>query len=264
MALKKITFDGASVTSKDDADINFHLFNVVPAGIIQGVGNEVSVSAGNNTITFGSGYLQIYGRRIYMEPNTQISISLDGNRNGYVVVDLNLAQNTLTLTKKEVTSGWPSLVQNNLSTSIGRYEFPIAKYTKTATTLTLDYAFTNARPKVKTMTTLLYEQRNQLTSWVDEYFSHFIVSPHEEDAEIMKYDLSWINSPLEECLFHVRIGRKAVLTFSGLHLVDNSIQTLSYPFFQHTHFLTIEYKDDEMVLYSSATDHKVTVVEVFR
>ena len=52
MALQKITFDGSSVTSKKDADINHHLGGLVPAGIISGLGNECSVSVSNNYISF--------------------------------------------------------------------------------------------------------------------------------------------------------------------------------------------------------------------
>jgi hypothetical protein len=80
MALRKITFDGSEVTSKDDADINYHLYNLIPAGIIAGLYNEVSVSAGNNFITFGSGVVQIYGRRIMVEANTQVSVTLDSSK----------------------------------------------------------------------------------------------------------------------------------------------------------------------------------------
>ena len=264
MALRKITFDGATVSSKDDADINYHLFNLLPAGIIKGLGSSVSVSAGNNTITFGAGYLQIYGRRIYMEANTQVAVTLDGTRNGYVIVDLNLAQNELLLSKVEVASGWPTLIQNNLSTTVGRYQFPIAKYTKTATSLTLDVAFTNNRPMIKPLDELVSSKYAAIYSWVEGNYNNAMLQPLDPEAAIKTYNIANFTDDITRCLLHVRLGRKAVFTFSGHHLEDSSVQTLSYNYYGTNHFLTIEYKNDLMVLYSSHVEHEVTAVEVFR
>ena len=58
MGLIKITFDGSSVSSKQDADINYHVTGLVPAGIIRGLGSELSYTASNNYITFQDGYVQ--------------------------------------------------------------------------------------------------------------------------------------------------------------------------------------------------------------
>lgn len=264
MALRKITFDGATVSSKDDADINYHLFNLIPAGIIKGLGSEIPVSAGNNTITFGSGYIQIYGRRIYMEANTQVGITLDGIRNGYIVVDLNLAQNTLELTKLEVASGWPSLIQNNLATTVGRYQFVIAKYSKTATSLTLDIAYTAIRPVIKTLSNLVDEKNQEVYDWIISKYSSKVIPPVEYGATIMKYNLSSFPGPTTDCLFHVRLGTYAVFTFSGRHLIGASIQSLYYRWVGTDYFLTIEYTPSQMFLYSNNTSHRVTTVEVFR
>lgn len=138
MALQKITFDGSSVTSKRDADINHHLGGLVPAGIISGLGNECSVSVSNNYITFQDGYVQIYGRRIYVEANSQVYVSLDATKYGYVVIEVNLSNNTVSLKSVETTSSsYPSLTQQNLMTSGTLYQFPIAKYKKTTSSITL-------------------------------------------------------------------------------------------------------------------------------
>jgi len=264
MALRKITFDGATVSSKDDADINYHLFNLIPAGIIKGLGNEVSVSAGNNTITFGSGYIQIYGRRIYVESNTQINISLDGTRNGYVIVDLNLTQNTLDLTKKETTSGWPSLTQNNLANSVGRYEFPIAKYSKTTTSLSLDTSFTNSRPKIKTIDEIINEKNQDVYTWVNGRYSNAVIPSVGPTSSFMKYDLSSFPGNIMDCLIHVRLGKIATFTFSGRHLLGASMQSLPYLYVGTNYFLTIEYTGSQMYLYSNNSNHTVSTVEVFR
>ena len=143
MALQKITFDGSSVTSKRDADINHHLGGLVPAGIISGLGNECSVSVSNNYITFKDGYVQIYGRRIFVESGSQVYISLDSTKYGYVVVEVNLSSNTVSLKSVETTStSYPSLTQQNLMTSGTLYQFPIAKYKKTSSSITLTSGFT--------------------------------------------------------------------------------------------------------------------------
>ena len=264
MALRKITFDGATVSSKDDADINFHIFDLIPAGIIKGLGSEVSVSAGNNTITFGAGYIQIYGRRIYMESNTQVPIILDGNRNGFIVVDLNLAQNTLELNRLEVTSGWPSLVQNNLATTIGRYQFPIARYSKTSTSLSLDVGFTSTRPIIKTLANYVDEEVNKMQSWVVERFGNKIIRATSPRSNVTRYELSDFPGQLSECLIHARIGNIVTFTFSGRHLASASMQSLHYRHFGVDYTLGIEYTPTHMFLVPNNTTHRVTLVEVFK
>ena len=143
MALQKITFDGSSVTSKRDADINHHLGGLVRAGIIEGLGNECQVSVSNNYITLRDGYVQIYGRRIYVEDGSQVYISLDSTKYGYVVVEVNLTSNSVALKAVETSSSsYPNLTQQDLSTTGTLYQFPIAKYKKTTSSITLDTGFT--------------------------------------------------------------------------------------------------------------------------
>ncbi len=264
MALRKITFDGATVSSKDDADINYHLFDLVPAGIIKGLGSEVSVSAGNNTIIFGSGYIQIYGRRIYMEANTQIGVTLDSSKNGYIVVEVNLATNTLELKRLEQTYGWPSLTQNNLSTTNGRYQFPIAKYTKTATSLSLDSAFTQSRPKIDTLSNMVNEKSAAIRTELLNRFRRVTVQPIDPWGTVKKYNISDFPYPLEECLIHVRLGWFATFVFSGGFAKGSSMSSLRYRYAGSDYYLTIEYTGSQIYLYSNNTSHNVGLVEVFR
>ena len=143
MALQKITFDGSSVSSKKDADINHHLGGLVRAGIIEGLGNECKVSVSNNYITLQDGYVQIYGRRIYVEAGSQVYVSLDSTKYGYVVVEVNLNTNSVALKAIEVSSSsYPSLTQEDLSKTGTLYQFPIAKYKKSSSSITLDTNFT--------------------------------------------------------------------------------------------------------------------------
>lgn len=141
MGVVKITFDGSNVSAKQDADINYHVTGLVPAGIIKGLGDELKATTSNNYIFIQSGYVQIYGRRIYVEANSSVYISLDSTKYGYVVIQVDLSTNTVSLTKVENTSTYPTLTQQNLATSGTIYQMPIARYTKTTTSLTLDTWF---------------------------------------------------------------------------------------------------------------------------
>jgi len=137
MALIKMTFDSASVTSKQDADCN-HFLCSNQSGRILGLGGNVTVSTSNNYIILASGYVQVYGRRVYVETNTKIAVALDGTAYGYVFITFDLGSNAVTLDKRENPSGYPSLVQENLLVGGLVYEFPVARYTKTASSLVLD------------------------------------------------------------------------------------------------------------------------------
>ncbi len=137
MALVKITFDSASVTAKQDADLN-HFLVSGQNGRILGLGNEVKVTTSNNYIILSSGYVQVYGRRVYVEANTKIAVTLTGSAYGYVVIRINLGDNTVTLAKIEAASTYPALTKENLLTGGLIYELPVARYTKTTSSLTLD------------------------------------------------------------------------------------------------------------------------------
>ena len=141
MGLVKITFDGSSVTSKQDADFNFHFADCKPAGVMKGLGGDCAFSTSNNYIYFQSGYIEVYGRRIYVENNTSIYITLDSTKYGYVCVTVDLDSNSVTLEKIENGTTYPTLTQENLHTGGTKYQFPICKYTKTTSSLTLDPDF---------------------------------------------------------------------------------------------------------------------------
>ena len=141
MGLVKITFDGSSVSAKQDADLNYHINGMVADGVLKGLGNGLTVSTSNNYIIFSSGYVQIYGRRIFVEQNTQIYISLDSTKYGYVIIDVDLTTDSVNLSKAESSTGYPTLTQQNLSKDGTKYQMAIAKYSKTSSSLTLDTSF---------------------------------------------------------------------------------------------------------------------------
>ncbi len=140
MAIVKITFDAASVSSKMDADINHFLTSGV-SGIFYGILGRCQCSTSNNYISFQSGYVQVYGRRIYVESGTKISVSLDGTAYGYVIIKVDLSNNAITLEKKEASSSYPSLTQQDLINGGLTYELPLCRYTKTSSSVTLDSSY---------------------------------------------------------------------------------------------------------------------------
>lgn len=140
MAVQKITFDAASVSSKMDADINHFLTSGVN-GIFYSILGRCQCSTSNNYISFQSGYVQAYGRRIYIESGTKISVSLDGTAYGYVIVKIDLGNNAVTLEKKEASSSYPTLTQQDLMNGGLIYELPLCRYSKTSSSVTLDSSY---------------------------------------------------------------------------------------------------------------------------
>src|SRR5690554_2865077 len=130
MGLQKITFDGASITAKVDADL-YHFLLSNQVGIIKGFKNGVSVTVSNSTFNFKDGYVSVFGRIIYIEENTQISVVLDSNKKGLVVLGVNTTANTVSLYTKEQSGSYPSITQTNLLTNDGLYELVLCAYTKT-------------------------------------------------------------------------------------------------------------------------------------
>lgn len=172
MALVKITFDGSSVTAKQDADINHHVTGLVPAGIITGLGSEISYSASNNYITFNDGYVQIYGRRIYVETGTKVYVSLDATKYGYVVIEVDLSKNTAEIKPVEVSSSsYPTLTQQNLCNGGTKYQMPIAKYNKTTTSLNLVSDF--KRVYIETPLSVANEGYEKAVDYVQDNYSYY-------------------------------------------------------------------------------------------
>ena len=136
MGVQKITFDGANVTSKIDADLYHFLFSS-DVGILRNVKSGCSYTLANNTITFLDGYVGIYGRIIYVENMTVISVTPDSSKFGYVVLGVDSQANTVTIYIKEAIGTYPVLTQNNLQNVDGLYEFALAAYSKTTTSVNL-------------------------------------------------------------------------------------------------------------------------------
>jgi hypothetical protein len=134
MAINKLTFDGGLNTAKDASSLNYMLGDK-DYGILEGVESECARSYSGNTATFSSGVIMIYGRAIRIDNGTQITIPLDVSAYGYVILKIDLSSESVELLYKEGPS-YPTLTQNNLQkVSNGVFEFPLAQYQKTITSV---------------------------------------------------------------------------------------------------------------------------------
>ena len=206
MALVKLTFDGSSVSSKQDADINFHVTGLVPSGIIRGLGSELSYTTSNNYITFNDGYVQIYGRRLYIESGSQVYVSLDSTKYGYVVITVNLNTNTATLGVEESTSSsYPTLTQENLHTNGSIYQMPIAKYSKTATSLTMQ---SFERTYIETPLSVANEGYNKTIDYLEDYYDcyNWKGSWYTNKSNIYLSDTQWDTYNKTMFILHLNIG----------------------------------------------------------
>lgn len=139
MAVVKITFDGSTVSALQDAEINHYFANGIN-GIFKLLG-QCSYYLSNNYVYINSGYAQVYGRRVYIESGTKISISLDRSAYGTIILKFDLGNNEVTLTKKESTGSYPALTQEDLFNGGLIYELPLCQYTKTTSSITLNEDF---------------------------------------------------------------------------------------------------------------------------
>src|SRR5690554_2031831 len=103
MGVQKITFDGSSVSAKVDAEI-YHYLLSNEIGIFKNFKSGVSFTISNNVITFKDGYVSVYGRLVYIENNTQVSITTDSSKYGYVVLGINTSNDSASIYIKETTS----------------------------------------------------------------------------------------------------------------------------------------------------------------
>lgn len=224
MALIKITFDGSSVSARQDADINYHLCGLKAEGVIKGLGGELAVSVSNNYISFKSGYVQIYGRRIYVEEGSNVYVSLDSTKYGYIIIEVNLNNNTVSLTKLEGAS-YPSLKKENLSTTGLVYQMAIARYSKTATSLTLDTTF---KPEV--IPTALSVAESALSSaqlWVQRNYNRYYLGGTKSYKVSYTLTSDEYNT-LSDTLFMIYLTNGVVIPFPGALMYGSSSASVSF------------------------------------
>ena len=94
-------------------------------GILKGLRQEVGYTLANNTITFLDGYVAIYGRIIYIENQTKVTVTPDSNKFGFVVLQVNTNTNVVSIYTKEASGTYPTLIKNNLLEVNGTYEYEL-------------------------------------------------------------------------------------------------------------------------------------------
>lgn len=226
MALVKITFDGSSVSSKQDADINFHLGGLIPAGIIRGLGGELRYFVSNNYITFDDGYVQIYGRRIYCEPETKVYVPLDSIKYGYVLITVDLNNNTVAIGILESESNYPSLIQENLLTGGKIYQFPICRYTKNNTSLNIDLSFTPVF--IETSLSVAEKSYNDAINYFNQNKSFYSIKGNKSSGDYIFHLSNSQANNKNSTMFFAKISTGHIIAFPGNMFNGSSNYTVSY------------------------------------
>jgi hypothetical protein len=244
MALKKITFDGSSVSAAQDAVLNYFLCGSIAGGILEGIGSSLSYSVSNNYITFQDGYVQIYGRRIYVESGSQVYISLDSSKYGYVIIDVDLSTNSATLTKVEGSSTYPTLTQDNLLSGGTRYQLPIAKYIKSTSAISLQ---SFERTMIPTPLSVARSGYSSSVVYVQNNYKviHKVI-PTQQSGTTYRYDMSGI--PVSSCLITINIANNVFITIPGMFMTGHSTSSINYRLWEVDYSLTCEWLPGSIIL----------------
>lgn len=251
MGLQKITFEGGNVTAKIDSDLYHFLFSS-DVGILKGLKSECSFTLANNTITFSDGYASIFGRLVYIENQTMIGVIPDSSKNGYVVLGVNSADDSVSIYLKEQAGGYPSLTTTNLLTTDGLYELVLCAYTKTTTSVTL----TSYSRK------MISNDKGRVDTLDDEIFNHYI--PIRKQLTLVSagtYRFSGTNSTeLSQAILYVVINGTTVVTFPGelLFIVVGSNTAVSYRYASSDYSLSVSYENGVVTLTTTNSTHKIT------
>jgi len=252
MGIQKVTFDGANVTSKIDADLYHFLFSS-DVGILKGVKSQCSYTLSSNTITFMDGYVSVYGRIIYLENQTTVSVTPDSSKYGYVVLGIDTQVNTVSLYIKEAVGTYLVLTQTNLQTTEGLYEYALAAYTKTTTSVNLINEFervmiTSDRIRVQELETKLK----------DFYYPHQLGLTKISNGV---YRFGDVNSAiLMESILYVVIENTTVVSLptNQLFIVVGSNSSMNYRYAGSDYSLGISYASGLVTLSLGNTTHRVT------
>ena len=257
MGLQKITFEGGNVSAKKDADLYYFLLSH-RTGVLKGIKSGVTYTLANNTITFQDGYVAIFGRLIYVEGNTSIQVSPDSIKNGYVILGVNTITNEVSLYLKELSGGFPLLITTQLNLVDGLYEFPLASYSKTSTSVTLTPGYERSTIISNAEVVSNLEQKIRSDS-EPKVMTPTTVSPGV-------YRISGTSSyELSRSLIIVSIGT-LVITFPGTSLFYQigSSNSVNYQYYGNFYSLNLRYEGGNLTLTCGSTSHTISKVIIYR
>lgn len=257
MALQKITFDGASVSAKVDADL-YHFLLSNQVGIIKGFKNEVGHTISSNTITFKDGYVSVYGRLVYVESNTQIKVTLDSSKKGFVVLGINTSTNNATLYLKEQAGSYPNLTTTNLLNNDGLYELVLCAYNKTATSISVDNSY-----QKRYIRSYMYEVDN-LRDEIEAEGEPMQINPTKVSSGV--YTVGNLNSYiLTRSIISVQLT-SAVVTFPGalLFITVGSSGSVNYRHTGADYTLGLSYQNGTLTISCGSTSHQIHRVYFYK
>ena len=258
MGLKKITFDGGSVSAKTDPDL-YHFLQSSQLGILKGLKNSVSYTLANNIVTFQDGYISVYGRIIYVEPNTQIAVSPDSNKYGYVILTVNTIDNTVNLSLKENSGTYPNITFNSIIDSDGICEVPLCGYIKTTTSVTLDLNF---KPNyVLTDNQLLNDYKTQLRSDTEPR----VITPTLVSSGVYRIS-GTSSSELYRALLVVVVNGTTHVTFASpmLFITVGSTGGVQYQIGGTNYSMNFVYNGGLLTISCGSSSHKISRVIIYK
>ncbi len=224
-------------------------------GILEGVKAECDFTLANNAITFKDGYVSIYGRIIYIEDKTSIVVSPDSDKFGFVVLGVNTSDNSASIYLKEQTGSYPSLTRSDLANTQGLYEFVLATYTKTITSVTINE---------NSVRSFIKKDKSRITDLGSEIYNRYT----PQRIQIVKINSGVYQfhgtSPgaLSESIIYVTINNSVVVTLPGeaLFLFVGSNTSVAYRYGGADYSLDIIYEDETVTLTVGSTYHNITSV----
>lgn len=259
MALVKLTFDGAINTAKNDAVFNYYLVNKTN-GIFYDLGGRIAPSVLNGKITFDDGFVSIYGRRVYVEKNTSITITLDSIAYGAVVIRVDTSANTVTLEIREAANAYPSLTQTNLLEEEGVFELPICYYTKTASSLSID---TSSLIYITTNKEELQVAKTEIGKTIEskQYgIASMVISHSSYSKGVQKFNLNSLKS--KDVLIISFYLCNNIITLNSKMMSGKTGISVNYKFLGQDYTATVEYENGTLIITAGDASHEVFAVFV--
>lgn len=256
MSVIKLTFDGANNTAKMDAYLGAYLTNY-QNGIIRGLGDHAEYVIANGRITFKSGFVCVYGRRLYIEDGTFVTVDLDANKYGFVVLNIDTNHNTAEIGLVERSGSLPSLTQTNLLKEDGLYQYVLCAYIKTTSSLTENENYKRS---------YVYPLEEQLTYAKNELLYKFkrkYIYNCSSGNSVFKFDLSKIDTT--DGLAVIPINSNVMVTIPCVLFGSTlSVGSTEYRYMGSDYNLLHEVTpDNQLILTTGNAEHKIHFIYIY-